>query len=57
MTTLREIKLLRELSAGPYIVRMLDVFPHKRKLSLVRVRAHGLAQAGGWAACDCDRAR
>jgi serine/threonine protein kinase len=38
MTALREIKLLRELHS-PYIVRLLDIFPHKRNLSLVRSRA------------------
>lgn len=35
MTALREIKLLREID-NPYIVRLLDVFPHKRNLSLVQ---------------------
>ncbi len=35
MTALREIKLLRELE-HEHIVRLLDVFPHKRNLSLVR---------------------
>ncbi len=35
MTALREIKLLKELK-GPHIVQLLDVFPHKRKLTLVR---------------------
>jgi hypothetical protein len=39
MTALREIKLLRELHS-PHIVRLLDVFPHKRNLSLVRSCAH-----------------
>ncbi|KAK9864840.1 hypothetical protein WJX84_009655 [Apatococcus fuscideae] len=34
VTALREIKLLRELK-GPYLVKLLDVFPHKRNLSLV----------------------
>ena len=34
MTALREIKLLREIK-NPYIARLLDVFPHKRNLSLV----------------------
>ena len=34
MTALREIKLLREID-NPFIVRLLDVFPHKRNLSLV----------------------
>lgn len=34
MTALREIKLLRELES-PYILKLLDVFPHKRNLSLV----------------------
>lgn len=35
VTALREIKLLRELRS-PYIVRLLDVFPHKHNLLLVR---------------------
>ena len=35
MTALREIKLLKELDS-PFIVRLLDVFPHKGNLSLVR---------------------
>lgn len=34
VTALREIKLLKELH-GPHIVQLLDVFPHKRNLSLV----------------------
>ena len=34
MTALREIKLLKELDS-PHIVRLLEVFPHKRNLSLV----------------------
>ncbi|KAK9844566.1 hypothetical protein WJX74_004102 [Apatococcus lobatus] len=34
VTALREIKLLRELK-GPYLVKLLNVFPHKRNLSLV----------------------
>lgn len=34
MTALREIKLLKELRS-PYIVGLLDVFPHKRKLTMV----------------------
>ncbi|KAK9814600.1 hypothetical protein WJX72_008473 [[Myrmecia] bisecta] len=34
VTALREIKLLKELRA-PNIVRLIDVFPHKRNLSLV----------------------
>lgn len=34
VTALREIKLLKELHS-PQIVRLLDVFPHKRNLSLV----------------------
>lgn len=37
MTSLREIKLLKELRS-PHIVALLDVFPHKRKLTMV----------GGW---------
>lgn len=36
MTSLREIKLLKELRS-PNIVALLDVFPHKRKLTMVRV--------------------
>lgn len=35
MTALREIKLLRELE-DPHILRLLDVFPHKGNLALVR---------------------
>eukprot|EP00877_Chromochloris_zofingiensis_P015176 jgi/Chrzof1/9912/Cz04g20170.t1 len=34
VTSLREIKLLKELKS-PYIVELLDVFPHKRKLTMV----------------------
>ncbi|GBF90178.1 cyclin-dependent kinase [Raphidocelis subcapitata] len=34
MTALREIKLLKELRS-PHIVSLLDVFPHKRKLTMV----------------------
>eukprot|EP00887_Chlorella_sp_A99_P001381 scaffold8.g1381.t1 len=34
VTALREVKLLREL-AGADVVRLLDVFPHKRGISLV----------------------
>lgn len=34
MTALREVKLLRELH-DPHIVNLLDVFQHKKKLSLV----------------------
>jgi hypothetical protein len=41
MTSLREIKLLKELRS-PYIVSLLDVFPHKRKLTMVR-RCRGRA--------------
>jgi serine/threonine protein kinase len=37
VTSLREIKLLRELRS-PYVVSLLDVFPHKRKLAMVRMR-------------------
>lgn len=36
VTSLREIKLLRELRS-PYVVSLLDVFPHKRKLAMVRI--------------------
>ena len=35
MTALREIKLLMELK-HPNIIRLIDVFPHKRNLNLVR---------------------
>jgi cyclin-dependent kinase 7 len=38
MTALREIKLLREIE-NPFIVRLLDVFPHKRNLSLVSLKS------------------
>jgi len=34
MTSLREIKLLKEIHS-PYIVELLDVFPHKRKVTMV----------------------
>eukprot|EP00879_Flechtneria_rotunda_P030368 GHRR01032993.1.p1 GENE.GHRR01032993.1~~GHRR01032993.1.p1 ORF type:complete len:244 (+),score=79.05 GHRR01032993.1:159-890(+) len=34
VTSLREIKLLREIKS-PYIVELIDVFPHKRKLNMV----------------------
>ena len=44
VTALREIKLLRELK-GPFLVKLLDVFPHKRNLSLVR--AHPLHASNG----------
>ena len=37
MTALREIKLLREID-NPFIVRLLDVFPHKRNLSLASLK-------------------
>lgn len=47
MTSLREIKLLRELSC-PYIVRLLDVFPRKRQVNMV---GHVLYQTTG--ACSC----
>lgn len=40
VTALREIKLLKELHS-PQVVQLLDVFPHKRNLSLVN--AHSLA--------------
>lgn len=35
VTALREIKLLMELK-HPNIIRLIDVFPHKRNLNLVR---------------------
>jgi serine/threonine protein kinase len=35
VTALREIKLLQELK-HPHIIRLIDVFPHKRNLNLVR---------------------
>ncbi|WIA09012.1 hypothetical protein OEZ85_008426 [Tetradesmus obliquus] len=34
VTSLREIKLLREIKS-PYVVELLDVFPHKRKVNMV----------------------
>ncbi|KAF6266731.1 kinase-like domain-containing protein [Scenedesmus sp. NREL 46B-D3] len=34
VTSLREIKLLREIRS-PYVVELLDVFPHKRKVNMV----------------------
>ncbi len=37
MTALREIKLLKELRS-PHLVQLIDVFPHKRNLLLVRIR-------------------
>jgi hypothetical protein len=40
VTALREIKLLQELK-HPNIIRLIDVFPHKRNLNLVR-RARGV---------------
>jgi hypothetical protein len=38
VTALREIKLLMELK-HPNIIRLIDVFPHKRNLNLVRARS------------------
>ena len=35
MTALREIKLLKELRS-PHLVQLIDVFPHKHNLLLVR---------------------
>jgi hypothetical protein len=46
VTSLREIKLLREIEC-PHVVRLLDVFPHKRKLNMVRV----FVGRGGGEAC------
>jgi hypothetical protein len=37
MTALREIKILREID-NPFVVRLLDIFPHKRNLSLVSAK-------------------
>lgn len=34
VTALREIKLLKELNS-PHIIRLIDVFPHKKNISLV----------------------
>jgi hypothetical protein len=34
VTALREIKLLKELQS-PFLVKLIDVFPHKRNLLLV----------------------
>ena len=50
VTALREIKLLMELK-HPNIIRLIDVFPHKRNLNLVRsCRSPRLARR---ARCDC----
>lgn len=42
VTSLREIKLLREIKS-PYVVDLLDVFPFKKKLTMVRSTACALA--------------
>jgi hypothetical protein len=44
VTSLREIKLLREIKS-PYVVELLDVFPHKRKVNMVRSTAQLSAAA------------
>jgi hypothetical protein len=41
VTSLREIKLLREINS-PYVVNMLDIFVHKKRLAMV---GGGLLQA------------
>lgn len=38
VTALREIKLLKELSDHPNIVAMIEAFPLKKNVLLVRVR-------------------
>jgi hypothetical protein len=43
VTSLREIKLLREIKS-PYVVDLLDVFPFKKKLTMVSSSARSLAQ-------------
>jgi hypothetical protein len=53
MTSLREIKLLKELRS-PYIVSLLDVFPHKRKLTMVGGRWHGRITVGGGVCWTCS---
>jgi hypothetical protein len=35
VTSLREIKLLKELKC-PHVVELLDVFPYKKRVSMVR---------------------
>ena len=49
MTALREIKLLMELK-HPNIIRLIDVFPHKRNLNLVRPRRSRRASRAALAA-------
>lgn len=49
VTSLREIKLLREIKS-PYVVELLDVFPHKRKVNMVRHAAQGAAASAAAAA-------
>lgn len=44
VTSLREIKLLREIKS-PYVVDLLDVFPFKKKLTMVRSTPCCLAHA------------
>lgn len=55
---LREVKLLRELRS-PNVVRLLDVFPHKRGISLVRQLAllpAAVALCHGSVAVSCQLA-
>lgn len=45
VTTLREIKLLRELRS-PHLVQLLDVFQQRKKISLVGPRPRAGAAPG-----------
>jgi hypothetical protein len=44
VTSLREIKLLREIRS-PYVVELLDVVAHKRKVNMVRSQPPAMAAA------------
>jgi hypothetical protein len=44
VTSLREIKLLREIKS-PYVVELLDVVSHKRKVNMVRTQPPAAAAA------------
>lgn len=39
VTALREIKILRELSPHPNIINLIDAFPQKKNILLVRMAA------------------
>ena len=43
MTALREIKLLKELRS-PHLVQLIDVFPHKHSLLLVKYGSNASMQ-------------